>query len=157
MYLAKGIETYLMYGTFTGHTQEIFDIKLTDKGHKHISLKEIDSPYTICLVWNIDVKGNAFFWVQEFEKLRNLYFKDQSFTFFLLASSLEGYHHKDEPFELHAKELFRTPVLKIENNEYFWKKVKAFPEMEIVCIFKKDTLIHKSSILDASQFIKTLQ
>lgn len=157
LYLAIGIETYLLYGTFTGRTHKALNTKLIDKEHQNVCLKDINTPYIICLIWNTDIKGNAFFWEKEFEKLKDIYIKNKMFTFFLLATSSEEYPNENEPFELHKREQFNIPVLKVENNKQFWNELKAFPRIEIVCIFKKDTLIYKNSISKASQFIKTLQ
>lgn len=157
LYLSFGIETYLIYGTFTGKTKEVPNIELTDKEHRKVNLKDMDTPYTVGLVWNIDIRGNAYFWVKDFEKLKDMYFNNRSFSFILLATSLKGYQNEDEPFELHKKELFNVPVLKVENNEQFQKELKTWLDIDAVCIFKKDTLIYKNSLLHTSRFLKTLQ
>lgn len=157
LYLAIGIETYLLYGTFTGRTHEAFNIRLIDEDCQNVCLKDINTPYIICLVWNTDIKGNAFFWVKEFERLKDIYIKNKMFTFFLLATSSKEYPNENASFELHKKEQFNIPILKVKNNERFWEKLKTIPNIDIVCIFKNDTLIYKNSIFKASIFIKTLQ
>ena len=156
IHLSRAVETFLVYGSPTGVTQRVINMELSDsEGHKK-SLSDFPNRYKVCLVWNVEINNNSKFYVQDFEKLALRNRHNPSLSFILLGIVPHEYGAENNPFAVYETEHFTLPLLKVDNPVGFWKQTKAYPEFELVCVFKNDTLIFQNDIKATANYIKTL-
>ena len=154
--LPRIVETYLLYGSPTGATQQVINMKLSDSEGRQKTLSDFPTRYQVCLMWNVETNNNSKFYVQDFEKLALRHQYNPLLSFMLLGIVPDEYTAENDPFSVYETEHFTLPLLKVDNPTEFWERTQTYPKFELVCVFKNDTLVFQNNIEETANYIETL-
>ena len=155
--LFQALETYLVYGTPTGKTKEVFTQKLTDPEGTEKRLSDFPGQYQIFFIWNTDKNNTSAYDVYQFEQLAIEYWNLPQFSFLLLGISPNGYTPENNPLKLYKREHFHLPLLQVSYPADFWLQFNLSPSFEYVFISRNDTIIFKNNIKTTSHYLKKLK